>query len=110
MSAIIEFMPAIGDTFPSSQHVIEYFVVNFYGFSDKLLTIELGDLASKKAVMNALQPIQELCSDMVSDMKQKFNSFVEAVNADPQTSTPSRGNIFKLKIDDNHPKFLEISN
>src|SRR4051794_36362471 len=103
MSAIIEFMPAIGDTFPSSQHVIEYFVVNFYGFSNKLLTIELGDLASKKAVMNALQPIQELCSDMVSDMKQKFNSFVEAVNADPQTSTPSRGNIFKLKIDDNHP-------
>ena len=110
MYAIIEFLPVMGDTFPTCQHVIDYFHIDFYGFSAKLLTIELGDLASKKAVMNALQPIQEICSDMVLDLKKQFNTFVEAVNADPHTSTPSRGNMFKLKINDNHPEFLEISN
>ena len=107
MFQVLEFATQIGFTFGSCQVVLDCFAADFEGFYDNLCKIEDVDTGSKEAVMNSLQLIHKTCSDMVLDLKRQFNTFLEIVKNDQYTSTPSRGNIFKLKIENNHPRLLE---
>jgi len=107
MFQVIEFAAQVGYTFASCQAVLDCFAADFEGFYDNLCKIEDADTGSKDAVLNSLQLIQKTCSDMVLDLKKQLNTFLEVVRKDQYTSTPPRGNIFKLKIEDNHPRLLE---
>jgi hypothetical protein len=107
MFQVIEFATEIGATFASCQAVMDCFAADFEGFYENLCKIEDADTASKEAVMNSLQLIQKTCADMVLGLKKQLNTFIEAVNKDQYASIPARGNLFKLNVDDNHPKLLE---
>jgi len=109
MFQVIEFATQVGATFGSCEAVMDCFAADFEGFYENLCKIEDADTASKEAVMNSLQLIQKTCGDMVLGLKKQLNTFIEVVNKDQYASTPSRGNLFKLKIEDNHPKLLETS-